>query len=103
MRRADFQRGFTAHGDRIDRDDRGRARDARALHGAQAERTAADDGYARRGLDRHQRMRAVAPSPATATQLHAMPTSAAGLVVKIGTTHSSNVTISSAKPPMCEF
>ncbi len=45
----------------------------------------------------------VAPRPATATQLHAMPTSAAGSFVKIGTTHSSNVTMSSAKPPMWEF
>ena len=46
---------------------------------------------------------AVAPRPATATQLHAIPTSVALALVKIGTTHSSNVTISSARPPMCEF
>ena len=38
-------------------DDRRGARDARALHGAQAERSATDDGHARRGLDRHQRVR----------------------------------------------
>ena len=43
---------------------------------------------------------AVAPRPATATQLHAIPTSVALALVKIGTTHSSNVTISSASPPM---
>ena len=46
---------------------------------------------------------AVAPSPATLVQPQTMPTSAAGLVVKIGTTHSSNGTMTSARPPMCEF
>ena len=45
----------------------------------------------------------VAPSPATVTQLQTMPSSAALALVKIGTTHSSNVTISSARPPMCEL
>ena len=45
----------------------------------------------------------VAPRPATATQLHTMPSSTAVAFVKMGTTHSSNVTISSASPPMCEF
>jgi hypothetical protein len=45
----------------------------------------------------------VAPSPATATQLHTIPTSAAVAFVKIGTTHSSLVIISSASPPMCEL
>jgi len=32
-----------------------------------------------------------------------MPTSAADFFVKIGTTHSSNGTMYSASPPMCEF
>ena len=45
----------------------------------------------------------VAPKPATATQLHTMPRSAAVALVKTGTTHSSKVTISSARPPMWEF
>ena len=37
-----------------------------------------------------ERMRVVAPRPATLVQPQTMPTSAAGFVVKIGTTHSSN-------------
>ena len=45
----------------------------------------------------------VAPSPATLTQLQTMPRSAAVAFVKMGTTHSSNVTMTSASPPMCEF
>ena len=45
----------------------------------------------------------VAPRPATLVQPQTMPTSAAGFVVKIGTTHSSNATMTSARPPMCEF
>jgi hypothetical protein len=45
----------------------------------------------------------VAPSPATATQLHTIPRSDARAFVKIGTTHSSKVTIRSARPPICEL
>ncbi len=45
----------------------------------------------------------VAPRPATVTQLHTMPRSAAVAFVKIGTTHSSFVTMTSARPPMCEL
>src|SRR6185503_18595070 len=45
----------------------------------------------------------VAPSPATLTQLQTIPSSGALAFVKTGTTHSSNVTITSASPPMCEF
>ncbi len=45
----------------------------------------------------------VAPRPATLTQLQTIPTSTALAVVKIGTTHSSVVTINSASPPICEF
>jgi hypothetical protein len=46
---------------------------------------------------------AVQPRPATLTQLQTIPRSAADALVKTGTTHSSNVTISSARPPMCEL
>ena len=42
------------------------------------------------------------PSPATLTQLQTIPSSTAFAFVKTGTTHS-NVTISSARPPMCEL
>jgi hypothetical protein len=45
----------------------------------------------------------VAPRPATATQLHAIPRSAADAFENTGTTHSSHVTINSASPPICEF
>ena len=43
------------------------------------------------------------PRPATLTQLQTMARSTAVAFVNTGTTHSSNVTISSASPPMCEF
>ena len=45
----------------------------------------------------------VAPRPATLTQLHTMPRSATLALDTTGTTHSSSVTMSSARPPMCEF
>ena len=45
----------------------------------------------------------VAPRPATLTQLQTIPSSTASAFVKIGTTHSSVVTINSASPPMWEF
>ena len=55
--RADLQRDIAARANRIDGDDRRRARDSRALNGAQAERTAADDGRDRAGRDGGQRLR----------------------------------------------
>jgi len=45
----------------------------------------------------------VAPSPATLTQLQTIPRSTASAFVKTGTTHSSNVTINSARPPIWEL
>src|SRR5204862_217733 len=44
-----------------------------------------------------------APRPATLTQLQTIPSATASAFVNTGTTHSSNVTITSANPPMWEF
>src|SRR5262245_25233288 len=45
--RADLHREIAAHLDRIDGNDRGRARDARSLHGAQTERSATHNRHDR--------------------------------------------------------
>ncbi len=45
----------------------------------------------------------VAPRPATLTQLHTMPRSTLLAFETTGTIHSSHVTISSLRPPMCEL
>ena len=45
----------------------------------------------------------VAPKPATLTQLQTISRSTTGAFVKMGTIHSSKVTINSASPPICEF
>ena len=57
MCRANLHRDLAPCANRIDRDDRRCAGDPRTLHAAQSERSAADDGHDRAGLDERNRLR----------------------------------------------
>ncbi len=72
VRRANLHRKIAPHLDRIDGDDRGRAGDARALDGAQAERSAADNGDDGSRCDGRERTRGgrAKTGHADATQHH---------------------------------